>query len=331
MNVAASTILALSAAATFAVSAVLQQRAARKVPATESLGFGMFVDLVRQPEWLAGTASMVAGYCLQAVALSFGNVSFVAPLIVSELVFALPLAARSERRRPGGREWLGAAGVVIGVGMFLLAASPRGGHPDPALAAWGLMILPCAVVVAAAVALAQRTLPANPSSYRAVPGDVWSNMAGEGAARPGRAGAAEADDGASSQRGALLAVAAGVTFGLLAVFTKSVTYLVQHHGAGVLVSWQLYALVGIGIFGFLLSQNAYQAAALRNSLPVIDAVEPTVAVLLAAAVFGEHLSHSPESLAFEALGAAIALGGVFLVGRSPLVLSIYQPVNPAHS
>jgi drug/metabolite transporter (DMT)-like permease len=339
MNLAAATVAAMAAAATFAVSAVLQQRAARTVPPNESLSFRLLIDLIRQPSWLAGTASLVAGYCLQAVALAFGNVSFVAPLIVSELVFALPLATRLEHRRLGRREWLGAAGVVMGVGMFLLAASPGGGRPDPGLAEWVLMIVPCAVVVAAVLALAQRAAVLALAQRAAVLALAQRTVRGENTAS--QAGSPEAGAGApawparpasavSARRASLLAVAAGVTFGLLAVFTKGVTYIIQRHGVGVVLAWQLYALIGLGVAGFLFSQSAYQAAPLRNSLPVIDALEPTVAVLLAAAAFGEHLSHGPAALALEALGASAALGGVFVVGRSPLVLSAYEPENAAH-
>ncbi|HWG74070.1 MAG TPA: DMT family transporter [Acidimicrobiales bacterium] len=330
MNLAAATVAAMAAAATFAVSAVLQQRAARTVPPNESLSFRLLIDLIRQPSWLAGTASLVAGYCLQAVALAFGNVSFVAPLIVSELVFALPLATRLEHRRLGRREWLGAAGVVMGVGMFLLAASPGGGRPDPGLAEWVLMIVPCAVVVAAVLALAQRAAVLA-LAQRTVRGENTASQAGSPEAGAGApAWPARPASAVSARRASLLAVAAGVTFGLLAVFTKGVTYIIQRHGVGVVLAWQLYALIGLGVAGFLFSQSAYQAAPLRNSLPVIDALEPTVAVLLAAAAFGEHLSHGPAALALEALGASAALGGVFVVGRSPLVLSAYEPENAAH-
>ncbi len=293
---AAPAIVALAAAATFAVSAVLQQRAARALPASESLTFRLFADLVRQPLWLAGTGSLILGYLLQALALSLGDVSYVAPLIVTELIFAVPLAARSENRRPGRREWLGAACLVAGVGVFLGIASPHGGQPQPALLVWGLMVLSCAGVIAVAVMLAEH-LPET---------------------KPGP------DNPISARRGALLAVAAGVTFGLLAVFTKNVTYQLAHRGLGVVTAWQLYALVGVGIVGFLFSQSAYQASSLRNSLPVIDALEPTVAVLAAAAAFGEHLAHDPLSLAVELIGAVTAFAGVFLVGRSQLVISIYE-------
>lgn len=290
MTSLAAAVLALMAGATFALSAVLQQRAARTVAPAEGLSFRLFRNLVRRRVWLAGTVTLVAGFALQAGALAVGTVSLVAPLIVTELVFALPLAAQTERRRPGRRDWIGAVAVLFGVGTFLVAASPHGGHPDPAGGPWMYMLLPCAAIVTVCV-LAARSLPAT---------------------------------GDSPRRATLLAVAAGITFGLLSVFTKSVTWLMGTRGIGFLLTWQPYGLLVIGGLGFLFSQSAYQAASLRRSLPVIDALEPTVAVILAAGVFGEHLAHGPGAVTAQLLGAALALIGVFLVGRSPMVLRMYD-------
>ncbi|MGH9077902.1 MAG: DMT family transporter, partial [Acidimicrobiales bacterium] len=186
--------------------------------------------------------------------------------------------------------WTGTVLVVGGVATFLLAASPSGGHPDPGTGSWVLMVLPCAAVAGGAVVLAGR--------------------------RPRR-------------RASLLAVAAGVSFGLLSVFTKNLTYLIGSDGLGFAAHWQPYALAGLGAGGFLFSQSAYQAGPLGSSLPVIDALEPTVAVVLAAAGFGEHLGHSGLAIVLEALGAAAAIAGVSLVGRSPLVVDLYGAPAPA--
>ena len=104
---------------------------------------------------------MIAAYVVQAIALYLGNVAFVEPLIAMELVFALPFAVRSEHRRPGWREWLAAASVVAGVGLFLATARPTGGTSNPSDGTWVLLGLPCAgaivlLLVAAARPLARR-------------------------------------------------------------------------------------------------------------------------------------------------------------------------------
>ncbi|MCU1494933.1 MAG: Integral rane protein [Acidimicrobiaceae bacterium] len=278
---------ALGAAVLFAVSAVLQQRSARQAPDSESLRPELLVHLVRRRTWVAGVGAMLAAYVLETVALALGDVAVVEPLVATELVFAVPFAVRAQGKTPGRREWAGIVAVVAGVSGFLLGASPSGGTSEPAIDHWLLGMLPSAAAVAVLIFLAQ------------------------GPATPRRAG--------------LLAGASGVSFGLLSLVTKSAVGLVESGGLVALAtSWQPELLCILGIGGFLIAQSAYQAAPLANSLPIIDATEPIVAVLLGATVLEEHISLRPGSLALEICGALAMVSGVFLLGRSPLVLAVYE-------
>jgi hypothetical protein len=54
---------------------------------------------------------------------------------------------------------------------------------------------------------------------------------------------------------------------------------------------------------------------------VIDTVEPVSSVILAAAVFHEHLARSPGLFAFQLAGGAIAAAGLALLSHSPVVLA----------
>jgi hypothetical protein len=92
-------------------------------------------------------------------------------------------------------------------------------------------------------------------------------------------------------------------------------------GAGVLASWEPYALGAAGILGGLFGQSAFNAGPLSLSLPVIDTVEPTAAVVLAAVVFRESLAQTPWELAVQLAGAATAVGGVALLSHSCVVLT----------
>lgn len=291
VNLVASALLALAAAAAFAASAVLQQRAARAEPSNTSLKFRLLIDLFQRPIWLAGVVCMIAAYVVMAIALYLGNVAFVEPLIAMELVFALPFAIESEHRQPEWSEWAAAAAVVAGVTLFLATARPSGGTPNPANGTWVLLGLPCAgVIVASLIA----------------------------AAGPFR-----------RYRASLLAVAAAICFALLALLTKTFTYLVSQGVSVALLSWQTYALIGIGLVGFLFSQSAYQAGSLESSLPIIDTVEPTVAVLLGVLGFNEHVRLDAVALFTQALGGFLAVGGVFVLGRSALLVRAYSgPEGP---
>lgn len=285
VDLPASAVLALVAAAAFAASAVLQQRAARREPSATSLRFRLLIDLFHRPIWLAGVGCMIVAFVVQAVALYLGNVAFVEPLIAMELVFALPFAIESERRQPGWSEWLAAAAVVAGVSLFLASARPTGGTPDPGNGTWVLLGVPCAGVIFVLIIAAAGPL----ARYRA----------------------------------SLLAGAAAICFALLALLTKTFTYLISQGISVALLSWQTYALIGVGIVGFLFSQSAYQAGSLESSLPIIDTVEPTVAVLLGVLGFNEHVALDIVSLATQAIGGFLAVAGVFVLGRSALLVGAY--------
>ncbi len=57
----------------------------------------LLVRLARRPLWIVGLFAHAVGTGLHAVALRFGALSLVQPLLVISLVFALPLRARGAR------------------------------------------------------------------------------------------------------------------------------------------------------------------------------------------------------------------------------------------
>lgn len=278
---------ALLAAGTFAVSAVLQQRAAREAPENESLSWRLIVDLLHRRIWLVGMGCVLLAYLLQAVAFDFAPVAVVEPVVGVEIVLALPLAARLRRRALGRREWIGAAAVVLGIGAFLGLSQPEGGNSEPALYHWAIAALPA--LGAATLALGIGRVTKGP------------------------------------RRATVLATAAGLSFGITALLTQSVVQLLGSSGVtSVIESWQVYALVLLAPLGFTVAQSAYQAGPLALSLPVIDSLEPSSAVVLAAIAFQQRISLETGHLVGELAAAAIAIVGIFLLGRSPLVLAIYE-------
>lgn len=286
MHSAVAVLLAVGAAASFAMSAALQQAAARNAPANISLSWRLIAELVRHKTWLIGMGCVVFGFGLQAAALAFAPIALVEPIIATELLFAIPLARRLHRRPITIREWAGAAAVAGGVGLFLAVSSPKGGNSEPGLYEWAVVCLP--VLAASVCAIAAARGPETP------------------------------------RRAALLATAAGLVFGVQALIAQSFVVLLRHGFATAMSSWQPYALACIGASGFVVAQSAYQSGPLAISLPIIDSLEPTVSVILAVLAFGQVLSISIASLGLECVGAVAALVGIVLLARSPLVLGIYQ-------
>ena len=86
------------------------------------------VRLVGQRMWLFGTAALLVGYVLQAGALDRGRLAVIQPLLVTTIVFALPLGWLLTNQHVGRREVGGAAVILLGLGPFMIfAAIPRAG------------------------------------------------------------------------------------------------------------------------------------------------------------------------------------------------------------
>ena len=83
-----------------------------------------------------------------------------------------------------------------------------------------------------------------------------------------------------------------------------------------LTNWPPYCLLGAGIVGLWLMQNAFSAGPLHSSLPTIAAGEPVAGIALGIVVFGDRIQISPGELAIEAGGIAALIVGVVMVARS---------------
>src|SRR5579875_2271970 len=173
-------IFALAAGGSFASGGVLQQHVASTRPEDEALSFRLLTDLARQPLWLAGIFLAFLSYVFESVALAFGPLILVQPLIVTELLFALPLSVRWHNMRMGLREWAGAAAVTVGLVIGLISASPGKGRPFPPVLDWGVALAAIAVLVSAVVSLGKRAPARSPlrsSLYAAGAGMVLATQA----------------------------------------------------------------------------------------------------------------------------------------------------------
>src|SRR5215469_6238230 len=105
-------VAALTAGFCFAAGSVVQQGVARQT-GDEALRFRLLWDLVRTPRWVAGVALEAFSFVIQGVALVFGPLTLVQPIAATDVLFALPMIARRQRRRLARQDILGAlAGVA---------------------------------------------------------------------------------------------------------------------------------------------------------------------------------------------------------------------------
>lgn len=277
-------LTALSAALLFAVSSLLQQRAASEVPLDRGLRPTLLVHLLQRPLWLAGVLAALGGYLLQLVALDYGGLALVQPLMTCGLLFALPLNALIAHEPMHFREWLGAALLVTGLALFLVVSSPGEGRGDTTGVVWVLLAVATLLPGAAAVWAAQ--LPA-----------------------------------LKGRRPELLAFAAALAFGFTAALTKASAHLLDHGLWAAVTSWHPYALLVVGGLGMLYIQGAFQAGSLSASLPLLTAVEPLVGIAIGVVAFDERLSIAGLAPMFELLALSGTVAGIYLLARSPLVVA----------
>src|SRR5262245_57129709 len=83
--------LALIAAAFFALAATLWQRATLNLSEVSFRRPASFVALFIQWVWLLGLVAQGAGVVLQAAALDRGRLAIIQPLLVTSVIFAMPL------------------------------------------------------------------------------------------------------------------------------------------------------------------------------------------------------------------------------------------------
>ncbi|MGY5033453.1 DMT family transporter [Streptomyces sp. 900116325] len=280
MAIAIALPAALLAACCFAVAAVLQQAAAETMPEKESLRPGLIWALAHRPLWLAGIALSAVSFVVQGAALAFGPLVLVLPLASTDLLFALPLIAWRRRRHLTRWDVTGAMCTASGVAAFLAVLPYSAVEGRPGVGDW----LPLLALVAACVAVL-----------------VPAGLRTSGRIRAG-----------------VYASAAGLLFALLDALTKTAAGLFRDRGMAALGHWEPYALLLVGGAGLLLAQSSFQAGSLAISLPLIDIIEPIGAVLIGAAVLQERLATSGY-LAVQILGAILAVTGIVILDRSPLV------------
>src|ERR1700722_12574883 len=148
-------LLAVAASLCTATASVCQRLGARN---SETAGFDVWLvfRLARQPVWLLGVASMILGFVFQLTALHFGPLALVQPVLALELlfVFGYLAVAGSKRITVKRRDWLAAAAMSAGIGLFLWLASPSGGRLHAPGSLWLLSGLVTFGVVLAALAVA---------------------------------------------------------------------------------------------------------------------------------------------------------------------------------
>jgi drug/metabolite transporter (DMT)-like permease len=263
--------LALLAATAFAAGTVLQQRGTLDAPASGD-DARFLVQILGEPAWLAGALLQAVGWFLQAAALDRGPLIVVQAITTLSLVIALPLGVRFTDQHVGRREVVAAAGVVVGIVLFLAAGSPAGGTSEPSAADWwsaGLL----AIALGGAIAVLG-----------------WRQQ--------------------GALRATLFGTAAGIGFALQAAVTKVFVGELGHGVAALLTVWPTYVLIVSALVGFVLQQSALKTGALAAAMASSNASTLIFSGVFGVVVFGERLTHGSALVGISVAGLVIAVVGV---------------------
>jgi drug/metabolite transporter (DMT)-like permease len=273
--------LALGASLANALTGVFQRMGVEHAPANSTLRLSLLTYALRRGIWLAGFALMIVSFVLQAIALHFGRLSEVQPVLTTELVFLVVVLAVWFGFPIGRREWAGALAVTGGLAGFLYCADPVDGTLSPPLWAWAVTGAACSATIVIAVLLALR-------------GPRW-------------------------WRAAMFGTAASVSFAFTAACTKVVSGFAASDWASLYRHWQTYALACFGALAVFLAQNAIHAGPIVASQSTIVLVDPLASILLGIGLFGDNLRTSGPWGPLEALSLLTMFAGAFWLAHSPLI------------
>jgi drug/metabolite transporter (DMT)-like permease len=260
-------LLALGAAFFIAIGDVIHQRSAHEVTDEPVSHVALFMRLLRDGQWWLGSVVSAVGFALQAAALGLGSVLLVQALLVTSLLFALPLSARLSRRRVTRWEWTWAAMLAAAVAVIVIVGNPTAGHSRASFETWTAVI----AVLGPALVLC------------VVGARIWSGPISA----------------------VLLAVVSGALWGLFAVLTKGVVDRLDDGLWALLRTPELYAWALVAVAGTAWQQSSFRAGALTASLPTMTVTEPLVGSVLGIVVLGETLR--PGEAGWLTLSVAVAV------------------------
>lgn len=279
MNGLAAT-LALLAAVCFALAATLWQKAALGLSGVSFQRPKSLLLLLTRWVWLLGLVAQVVGVVLQAAALDRGRVSIIQPLLVTTVIWALPLGYFLTRQTVGAREVVGAAIIVLGLALFASFGHPAAGLDNAPGSDWVASILVICAVCGSLLVFANR--------------------------------------GSLSMKAALLGTVAGLLYGLSATLMKPVVESLHTESlGGVIEGWQFWVWAAAGLIGFLFQQLSLSTGRLVPSVAAVSVANPVVSVMLGALVLQERLEKNPPWHAVVAVGAlCLALVGSVVISSA---------------
>jgi uncharacterized membrane protein len=285
-------LLAIFAAVSFALAATLWQKASVGL-GVEAGKPGSFLRLLASGVWLLGLGAQILGILLQAAALDRGRVAIIQPILVTTVVWALPLGYFLTQQTITRRHVIGATIIVAGLAVFASVGDPAAGVDDAPLSDWLSAFLVLGAICGGLLLFAGR--------------------------------------GSPSTKAAVLGATAGVLYGVSATLMKPVVENLHENGfTAVLESWELWVMAVTGIVGFYIQQLSLATGRLVASVATVSVANPVVSVMLGALILQERLDQTPQWHAVVAIGAlGAALFGAIVVASASEAESESEAGSPS--
>ncbi|GAA4743996.1 DMT family transporter [Gordonia phosphorivorans] len=232
-------LFAVLSAALIATGTVLRQRASSRNGAITA-------------GWWIGAIIAIVGFAFQAWALGLGSILLVQPLVVLAVLFALPLEARIDKRRPSRADWIWGAVLVGSVVAFLVIARPVSSERRAAPVLFAATVTVVVIALLVLVVLAERCRNAH---YRSL----------------------------------LYGIAAGALFGVAALLIKSVAMHFMEDPVTFMAHPDIYLLAIVLALAVVAQQRSFGCGDIQTSFPAMNVVEPAVSMGLAVVLLGENL------------------------------------------
>ena len=202
------------------------------------------------------------------------RLSVIQPLLVSTVVFALPLGYLLTKQHVGLREVCGALAIVIGLGLFVSFGDPAGGNTSASNAAWAITIAILSLLCVLMLAFG---------------------------------------GGGLSRKAAVYGTVAGVLFGLSSSLAiPTLDYL--HQSVGTMLShWECYVLAVVGLLGFVVQQVSLGTGRLAPAVATVSVANPVVSVLIGVVLLDERLSRPAWHVVVAVIGLGLTFVGAIVI------------------
>ena len=279
MSAPIAVVTAIASALVLGISSIADQRSTKRVENRRALSPRIIVDLVRQPLWLTAVGANIVGFALQVVALSFGSLALVQPILACDLMFAVLIlwyqGQRANLKFPKVKHMVaGVVATTAGVAGFLAIGQPSGGRTQVSFGILPPLAIGIVVVAGGCLAVAARNRNLRPLA---------------------------------------LALACGVNYGVAAFLIKLLT---SEFGGGpgqVFTNWPIYFFAVVGPAGYILNQDAFQQGTLLAPVQaIISAADPVISIALGIVWLAVRLRGGPADIAGEVVSLLLLTGGIFM-------------------